>query len=85
MSTTSCLSQQLTSGDPSNGVGLGWELDKTEHGDARISHDGGMLGYSAYIAVLPGRGFGVVLLTNQSGVLEDLRKLGSRLTEGLAR
>ena len=79
------LSQQLTSGDPSNGVGLGWELDKTEHGDARISHDGGMLGYSAYIAVLPGRGFGVVLLTNQSGVLEDLRKLGSRLTEGLAR
>jgi hypothetical protein len=44
-----------------------------------------MLGYSASIAVLPGRAFGVVLLTNQSGVLEDLRKLGSRLTEGLAR
>ena len=50
MSTTSCstraptrpptrtfaLSQKLTSGDPSNGVGLGSGLDETEHGDARI-------------------------------------------------
>ena len=79
------VSHQLTAGDASNGVGLGWELDKTQRGDARISHDGGMLGYSAYIAIVPGRSFGVVLLTNQSGVLEDLRKLGARLTESLAR
>ncbi len=78
------VSHELTAGDPSGGVGLGWELDKTEGGEARISHDGGMLGYSAYIAVLPGRSFGVVLLTNQSGVLDDLRTLGVALTSSLS-
>lgn len=37
-------SHRLVAGDTWGGVGLGWEIDKTEKGEPRISHDGGMLG-----------------------------------------
>jgi len=74
------LSHQLTAGSPSGGVGLGWDVDQDGTGNLRISHDGGTLGYSSYIVVLPTRSFGIVLSTNQSGVLGNLRKLGDMLT-----
>jgi D-alanyl-D-alanine-carboxypeptidase/D-alanyl-D-alanine-endopeptidase len=74
------LSQQLTAGSPTGGVGLGWDVDQDSTGNLRISHDGGTLGYSSYMAVLPTRSFGIALLTNQSGVLAKLRKLGDTLT-----
>jgi len=78
------VSHLLTAGSESGGVGLGWDVDKDHTGAPRFSHDGGMLGYSAYVAVIPGRSFGIVILTNQSGVLGDLRGLGEAITKALA-
>jgi serine-type D-Ala-D-Ala carboxypeptidase/endopeptidase len=78
-------SHQLTSGKPSGGVGLGWDIDKTADGQDRVLHGGGMPGYSSYLAVVPKRDFVIILETNQSGVLGDLRKLGDAITVTLLK
>ncbi|PJJ63885.1 serine hydrolase domain-containing protein [Compostimonas suwonensis] len=47
--------------------GLGLELGRTPDGRAAVAHPGVNRGYTAYLAAVPGEGFGVAILTNGDG------------------
>jgi hypothetical protein len=49
--------------------GLGWELFTPTEGPAVIGHDGGTIGQSAFLRVVPEAGVAVALLTNGGHVL----------------
>jgi len=54
------------SGDPGASYGYGLVVKEGDHG-LRIGHSGGMVGYTAMLAVEPASGIGVVVLQNGEG------------------
>ncbi|WP_147268284.1 serine hydrolase domain-containing protein [Spongiactinospora rosea] len=62
--------------------GLGWELFRTE-GGLIIGHDGGTVGQSALLRMVPERDVALVLLTNGGGV-HKLHELATGLLDELA-
>ncbi|MDP2773208.1 MAG: serine hydrolase domain-containing protein [Nocardioides sp.] len=63
--------------------GLGWELFETPDG-MMIGHDGGTIGQSAFLRVLPEQGVAVALLTNGGDVISIYRELVSHVLEELS-
>lgn len=57
--------------DPGTAYGFGLDVGEDERG-SWIGHGGGMVGYTAFIAVEPASGLGVVILQNGSGSKEGL-------------
>lgn len=47
-----------------NAYAMGWSIDETPHGRT-VWHNGGTLGFGAFIGFLPQKGLGIVVLTNQ--------------------
>lgn len=66
--------------------GLGWELFETPAGSGSfiIGHDGGTIGQSAFLRVLPEKGVAIVLLTNGGDVISIYREFFSHVLEALA-
>jgi CubicO group peptidase (beta-lactamase class C family) len=65
--------------------GLGWEIMQ-EGGERVIGHDGGTIGQSAFLRVLPGAGLAVAMLTNGGdvmGLFDDVVKRIVRETTGV--
>ncbi|MEO8423088.1 MAG: serine hydrolase [Actinomycetota bacterium] len=58
-------------GDPETSYGYGLNIGRDGHG-LWIGHSGGMVGYTAYAAVEPDSGLGVVFLQNGSGWMTDV-------------
>ncbi len=52
--------------EPLEGYAMGW-FKARYHDTVHLSHGGGMLGFPAYVALLPERGIGVVVLSNGQG------------------
>ena len=60
--------------DPGTSYGYGLDIGQDEHGP-RIGHSGGMVGYTAYLAVEPDSGIGIVILQNGSGSKAGLTRV----------
>jgi len=66
------LTEQHTPGVHTNGYALGWDTDGPPGAPTRLQHTGSLLAYSAYMEIVPGSGYGVVVLLNSgSGLLLD--------------
>lgn len=76
-----------------NGYALGWDTDGPVAAPTRLEHSGNLLTYSAYQAVLPQSGYGIVLLFNsgspflrdQTAIYRDLRRLVEGTDQAAAR
>ena len=51
------------------GYALGWDTDGPAGAPTRLEHTGNLLTFSAYQAVLPASGYGVVVLLNTGSAL----------------
>lgn len=51
-----------------NQVGLGWEINVNKSGEKIYSKDGETAGFSAFIAFIPSKQMGVVVMANKGGV-----------------
>jgi CubicO group peptidase (beta-lactamase class C family) len=70
------------SGIPGERAKYGYGLDLEERGGVRMwSHGGSRAGYGSFIAMLPGRQAGVIVLCNQTG--ESLPKTAAKVLEML--
>ncbi|MEV6287677.1 serine hydrolase domain-containing protein [Kribbella sp. NPDC051770] len=63
--------------------GLGWELFDWA-GTTVIGHDGGTIGQSAFLRVVPEHGLAIALLTNGGDVIEAYRAVFSHVAKELA-
>ncbi len=57
---------------PTMQIGLNWLTMKTKGGGEIVWHNGGTGGYGSFIGFDPKRGVGIVLLSNRSGVIDDI-------------
>jgi CubicO group peptidase (beta-lactamase class C family) len=60
---------------------LGWFVGTTRGGAPLISHDGTMLTFTAYQALLPGSGHGIAVMVNARTGYADADALGERLVD----
>ncbi|MBB4742224.1 CubicO group peptidase (beta-lactamase class C family) [Actinoplanes octamycinicus] len=63
------------------GYGLGWEADTSASGTALIEHDGDMMTFTAYQALLPTRGYGIAVMANTGTLHRDAQAIGARLVD----
>ncbi|GAA2348761.1 serine hydrolase domain-containing protein [Dactylosporangium salmoneum] len=63
--------------------GLGWFLDEWD-GAAVYGHDGGTIGQSAFLRVLPEHGLAIVLLTNGGGAATLYHQIFAEIVQELA-
>ncbi|MFI6822875.1 serine hydrolase domain-containing protein [Micromonospora sp. NPDC050187] len=61
--------------------GLGWTIGETPSGAPLVDHTGGLITITAYQAVLPASGYGIVVLANAGGQYGDAPDLGARLID----
>jgi len=59
--------------------GLGWDIGRTESGAPLADHTGGLVTVTAYQALLPASGHGLVVLANAGSQYGDAPALGARL------
>ncbi|XTZ13273.1 serine hydrolase domain-containing protein [Micromonospora echinospora] len=61
--------------------GLGWTIGETPSGAPLVDHTGGLITVTAYQALLPASGYGVVVLANAGSQYGDAPDLGARLVD----
>lgn len=61
--------------------GLGWQSDTTGSGAPLIEHDGDMMTFTAYQAILPGSGYGIAVMANTGTLHRDAQAIGARLID----
>jgi CubicO group peptidase (beta-lactamase class C family) len=67
---------------PSAGsYGLGWTIDETPSGAPLVEHTGGLITITAYQALLPASGYGIVVMANSGSQYGDAPALGARLID----
>ena len=71
--------------EPDRGYGLGLSIQRLEEGLSIVGHGGSVAGYTAYMAVSPETGIGVVLLRNYGAGKTDLGGAAQLLIEELSR
>ncbi|WP_433350992.1 serine hydrolase [Micromonospora sp. CA-111912] len=59
-------------------AGLGWQSDTTGSGAPLIEHDGDMMTFTAYQAILPGSGYGIAVMANTGTLHRDAQAIGAR-------
>ena len=67
---------------PSTGYGIGWRSVEESEGDQRVEHDGGMMGVTTTLQLLPAERLVVVALTNTANRLPHL--VADQIVETLA-
>ena len=61
--------------------GLGWDTGRTPAGAPLIEHTGGLITATAYQALLPSTGYGIVVLANSGSQYGNAIDLGARLVD----
>jgi len=77
------LSHQPTFGKVEDGaIALNWKVRKMNNGKRSISHTGGSLGFSSYMAFYPELNSGIVLLSNEAdqGTQNELIALADKIS-----
>ncbi|WP_203989990.1 serine hydrolase domain-containing protein [Sphaerisporangium rufum] len=64
-----------------DGHGLGWQADTSASGTPLIEHDGDMMTFTAYQALLPGTGYGVAVMANTGTLHRDAQTIGAGLID----
>ncbi|MEU4831839.1 serine hydrolase domain-containing protein [Streptosporangium sp. NPDC023615] len=64
-----------------DGYGLGWQAGTSPSGTPLIEHDGDMMTFTAYQAVMPGSGYGVAVMANTGALHRDAQAIGARLVD----
>ena len=79
------LTHQPAWGSPDVGaIGFHWNIAKTVDSQTYLRHSGGTFGFSAYCDFYPGQDYGIVLLANRSGAIQDaLQALAATAHEAL--
>ena len=68
----------------SGAIGFHWNIAKTVDSQTYLRHSGGTFGFSAYCDFYPGQDYGIVLLANRSGDLQNaLQSLAAVAHEAL--
>lgn len=66
------LAEQHSPGAHTNSYAMGWDTDGPAEAPTRLEHTGSLLTWSSYMDVVPGSGYGVVVLLNSgSGLMLD--------------
>ncbi|MEU4566206.1 serine hydrolase domain-containing protein [Micromonospora sp. NPDC023956] len=60
---------------------MGWTIGETPSGAPLVDHTGGLITVTAYQAVLPASGYGIVVLANAGSQYGDAPDLGARLVD----
>ncbi|MFF3868762.1 serine hydrolase domain-containing protein [Micromonospora sp. NPDC001898] len=64
-----------------DGYGLGWQSAATGSGAPLIEHDGDMMTFTAYQAILPAGGYGIAVMANTGTLHRDAQAIGARLVD----
>jgi len=68
----------------SGAIGFHWNIAKTVDSQTYLRHSGGTFGFSAYCDFYPGQDYGIVLLANRSGNIQNaLQSLAAAAHEAL--
>jgi CubicO group peptidase (beta-lactamase class C family) len=63
------------------GYGLGWDTGTSTSGTPLIEHDGDMMTFTAYQALLPTSGYGIAVMANTGTLYRDAQAIGARLVD----
>ncbi|MDH2425926.1 serine hydrolase [Sphaerisporangium sp. TRM90804] len=63
------------------GYGLGWHTGTTPSGKPLVEHDGDMMTFTAYQALLPASGYGIAVMANTGTLHRDAQTIGARLVD----
>ncbi|CAN5220699.1 serine hydrolase domain-containing protein [soil metagenome] len=79
------LTHQPAWGSPDSGaIGFHWNIAKTVDSQTYLRHSGGTFGFSAYCDFYPDQDYGIVLLANRSGDIQNaLQSLAAAAHEAL--
>ncbi|GAA4975931.1 serine hydrolase domain-containing protein [Actinoplanes utahensis] len=63
------------------GYGLGWQAGTTPSGAPLVDHDGDMMTFTAYQAVLPASGYGVAVMAGTGTLHRDAQTIGAHIID----